>query len=315
MLQLGFDIGGTHIGAGLVTAEGMLLAAESQPFPHGLPAVELVALLAQQATRLCQRQGLEPAQLHSIGIGVPGTIDPSGSMLLDAYNIGLCQVPLREMLQQLLPAVPIRLINDASAAALAEFCCGALRGCQTGCMVTLGTGVGCGLILAGKLFTGGRRSGVQWSHSALIYGGEACSCGQLGCIESYCSATALVQQAKLRFSPDSLLFAAADGTPEKLTAKLVVDCVRAGDAAAVQVFHTYLDYLAMALANLVNLLDPQIIAIGGGLSQAGDILFQPLRVRLLEKCFISSSGNILPASMGNDAGIIGAALLHRHLAS
>ena len=188
---------------------------------------------------------------------------------------------------------------------------GAFRGCKTAVLLTLGTGVGGGVILNGKMFSGGCGRGVELGHMQIVSGGEKCTCGVRGCIEAYCSATALIRDAVrvIEANPACGLSKACGGNTAKVDAKLVIDCAKAGDADAKAVFDAFVDHLAAACVSVVHLLDPEVIAIGGGVSHAGEFLFAPLREKCLEKCFFSSCGRIVPAELGNDAGMIGAALL------
>jgi len=311
-LLLGYDIGGSHIAAGLFTPTGMPLDSLQIPFVKEQAPAETAQQMYAMAEQLCSRQSAALSSLESVGIAIPGSISPAGDTVIDAYNLGFHMVPFRSMAQALFPHIPVQMMNDANAAALGEFCCGALQGCQTAALLTLGTGVGIGMILNGRLFNGGRNNGVEWSHSMLRYGDAPCTCGQPGCIECYCSAGALERAAAQAATPGSLLWECCNGEPHTLTAKQVEQCVRQGDTQATDVFHTYLDLLATALASLVNTIDPEVIAIGGGLSKAGDILFAPLQDMVAEKSFFHSAGAIVPAQLGNDAGMTGAALAHRH---
>ena len=187
-------------------------------------------------------------------------------------------------------------------------------GCRTAVLFTLGTGVGGGLILGGRMFHGGLGNGCELGHALLVSGGEQCTCGNKGCIEAYCSATAIIRDAirAMEKHPDSLLFERTMGRPESMDAKTAIDCAREGDRAALEVFHNYVDHLGSAVASMINLLDCERVAIGGGVSAAGEFLFEPLRKNVHAKSFFENHGSVVPAVMGNDAGIIGAAMLRRN---
>jgi glucokinase len=199
--------------------------------------------------------------------------------------------PLLALMQDQFPLQQVRLINDANAAALAEHRLGALRGCRTGLMITLGTGVGGGLILDGELFNGGMGQGVELGHMGLVHQGEACSCGNRGCVEAYCSSAYF-----LRTGMEPL---------ERM------ELARSGDSESLGILEKYLDYLSDALVSMIVLLDPEIIALGGGISKAGEFLFGPLRQLVDQKTFFRISPRIEGALLGNKAGYIGAALLDR----
>lgn len=306
MYRIGVDIGGTNIKLGLVDQALCIVAKSSIPFPH-LDGAGVAGVLAQEVRRLMAEQGLTPADLSSVGVVVPGSIDPSGAVVLNAYNLGFHNVPFRAQLQACFGDIPVYLANDADGAALAELGAGAFRGCRTAVLLTLGTGVGGGLILGGKMFSGGKGQGVELGHMPLVAGGEPCTCGLRGCIEAYCSATALARDGERarETHPESALARYAG----QLDAKAVIDCARAGDETARNVFDAYVDHLASACISMIHLLDPEVIAIGGGVCGAGEFLFVPLRERVAKKCFFSEFAKIVPAEMGNNAGMIGAAML------
>ena len=279
MYQIGVDIGGTNIKVGLVSDELSLLRSLSVRFPHD-GAASVIAAIAEAVDDLLKQEGLTREDLESIGIVVPGSIDQTGALVIDAYNLGFHDVPLKAMAQEAFGEVPIYLANDANGAALAELYVGAFRGCKTAVLFTLGTGLGGGIILGGHMFNGGMNQGVELGHMILEHDGEHCTCGNDGCMEAYCAASALARDGKraAKKHPDSLLA---------------------------------ISYLSSACASIYNLLDPEVIAIGGGVCAAGEFLFAPLREQTTEKCFYKTHGRLVPAELGNDAGMIGAAMLHR----
>lgn len=308
-MHLGFDVGGTKVAAGLVDDDKRIVLKSSEPFPQGKDGAYLAGLLQRMAQELCRRAEIPVDELESVGAALPGTLDKERQTVLHAHNLGFHQVPLGPLLQARFPHTRISLLNDAGAAALAELRFGALQGCETGLLLTLGTGVGGGIVSRGQLFPGGQGRGVELGHMLLHAGGRRCTCGQRGCAECYCSAAALARAGRRALSraPASLLARRAKGQRQAVDAKLIADCARAGDPAALALFQSYVDELAAFVASLVNLLDPQVIAIGGGLGQCGEFLCAPLRERTAEKCFHGSCGSIVPAALGNDAGIVGAA--------
>lgn len=309
MLRIGVDIGGTNIKLGLVNDSLQIIARDAFPFPH-TDSETVAKQIADASRRLLLNQGLTLDAVSSVGVVVPGSIDPTGTIVLHAYNLDFHHVPFQAQLQAQFGAHPVFLANDADGAALAELGIGAFQGCRSAVLMTLGTGVGGGVILNGRLYTGGNGHGVELGHMPLVAGGEPCTCGLYGCIEAYCSATALAREGLRAASahPESVL--AAHGTD--LDAKTVIDSAKAGDPAAQDVFARYVDYLGSACIAIVHLLDPEVIAIGGGICGAGEFLFQPLRKNVAEKCFFSDFASIVPATAGNDAGIIGAAMLGHH---
>jgi len=314
MYQIGVDIGGTNIAMGLVDDELAIVARCSRPFSREGGGEATVEAIYQGAVGLLAAAGVAMEELESVGVVVPGSIDAAGEIVINAYNLGFHNEPLKARIQARFPGVPVYIANDANGAALAELHKGALKGCRTAALLTLGTGVGGGLILGGRMFNGGMNNGVELGHMILKNGGEYCTCGNHGCIEAYASATALIREGKkaMEARPESLLYKETGGIASRLTAKLVIDCARQGDEAAKEAFDGYVDALGSALASLINLLDCERIAIGGGVSAAGEFLFGPLREDVSRKSFFANHGEVVPATMGNDAGIIGAAMLRRN---
>ena len=312
MYQIGVDIGGTNIKVGLVSDELSLLRSLSVRFPHD-GAASVVAAIAEAVDDLLKQEGITRKDLESIGIVVPGSIDQTGALVIDAYNLGFHDVPLKAMAQEAFGEVPIYLANDANGAALAELYVGAFRGCKTAVLFTLGTGLGGGIILGGHMFNGGMNQGVELGHMILEHDGEHCTCGNDGCMEAYCAASALARDGKraAKKHPDSLLAKRAAGDPDAIDAKLIIDLAKEGDELAKALFDRYISYLSSACTSIYNLLDPEVIAIGGGVCAAGEFLFAPLREQTTEKCFYKTHGRLVPAELGNDAGMIGAAMLHR----
>lgn len=311
MYHIGVDIGGTNIAVGLVNEKIEIVRRGSTGFVRdGGPAT--AQRIREQIERLIAEEGITLSDIESIGVVVPGSIDTLGETVIDAYNLGFHNEPLKQHIASLFPNIPVVLANDANGAALAELRRGALQGCRVAAMLTLGTGVGGGLILGGRMFNGGKNNGVELGHMTLVNGGEPCSCGNRGCIEAYVSATALIREGKRAAvqNADSMLHAAVNGDLSKLDAKTVIDCAKMGDPAATKTFMTYIDHLGSAIVSIINLLDCERIAVGGGVSAAGDFLFDRLRENVKQKSFFEQYADIVPAVMGNDAGIVGAAMLY-----
>ncbi len=315
MLQVGFDVGGTNIAVGVVDDNKKIIVRRSVPFPTGSPSRQTAALMAALVEDMARELKVPVGTFASVGIAVPGSIDPACENVINAYNLQFHNVPLRALVSEYLDAgVPVYLANDANAAALAELHAGAFVGKETAVLITLGTGVGGGVILGGRMFNGGLGHGVELGHMILSHDGPLCTCGTRGCIEASCTATWLVQQGR-RAVVDyhtSKITTDAEGNLRNVTAKMVVDCAKDGDTIALDIFERYVDQLGSALCSIIVLLDPEVIAIGGGVSHAGDFLFEPLRENVRRKCFFKEYGEIVPAVLGNDAGIIGAAMLGRN---
>ena len=315
MYQIGFDVGGSKIAGGVVDDGLKILARRSIPFPKGEDYREVASRMAGMVRELAGEMEMSPDDFKSIGAAVPGSLDPEKERVIHAYNLQFHNAPFREALQSHFPSIPVYLANDADAAALAELYAGAFRGCKTAALLTLGTGVGGGLILCGKMFTGGMGHGVELGHIPLNYDGkETCTCGNRGCIETLCSATWLNRQGKkaAKKHPDCLIAARAKGRVAAVNAKVVIDCAKEGDKTARDIFDRYVNQLSSAITAITVLLDPEVIALGGGVSLAGDFLFVPLRKQVEEKSFFKYPHKVVPAEMGNEAGIVGAAMLAKN---
>lgn len=304
-MYIGIDVGGTNLKAGLVDGEGRILKVERIPLDFRSPE-QFAGTLASLA-KTVMGEGVQ-----SVGVGLPGAVD--GGDVLFTTNIPMKDVPLETLFRRHLD-LPLLLGNDADCAAVGEFFCGAGKGTEDFAIVTLGTGVGAGLILNGKL-----RGGVASSeagHMVMRQGGEPCNCGRLGCWERYASATGLIQLTKraMEAHPESALHTcAAQGGVEGRTA---FQAAEAGDETALAVCREYVENLACGTASLINILRPEVVAIGGGVAAApAHLLMEPLREAVGRESFSRHGGRatrILPAELGNDAGIIGAAFLPRVL--
>ena len=297
MYRIGIDLGGTNIAVGVVDDRHNIIAEASVPTGAFRPAEEMVADMCRAVELALDKAGLIAADCASIGIGSPGT-----------YNLGWFNVPVCRMLHERF-GIPVRLSNDANCAALAETVAGAAVGRRDMILITLGTGVGGGIIIDGKIYAGMRSMGAELGHTLLVLEGEHCTCGRDGCWEAYASATALIRQAKRAGEqhPESALHGR-----EELTALDVFQAADAGDAAAQAVIDRWCVYVAAGMTDLVNSLAPEMILIGGGISRQGERILSPIREYVAEHCFGGREGAvpiIAAAKLGNEAGIIGAAAL------
>ena len=311
MYYIGIDVGGTNLKAGLVREDGQILAVERTPLAFENPE-QFARTLAQLGQSVLHQAGIPASDVVSAGIGIPGAV--AGGDILYTCNIPLRDVPLSRLFRQHLD-VPVLLENDANCAAVGEWLCGAGRGTQQFIVVTLGTGVGGGLILNGKLYSGSGMVG-EVGHMVIQHGGAPCNCGRRGCWEAYASATGLIRMTReaMEAHPESLLHtvAAQSGCVEGRTA---FDAAVQGDETALALCRDYVSYLAAGVTNLINMLQPEAVAIGGGVAAAPDgLLLTPLREIVERECYPRHTGQIpriVRAELGNDAGIIGAALLKR----
>ncbi|MCI7711760.1 MAG: ROK family protein [Clostridiales bacterium] len=311
MLYIGIDVGGTNLKAGLVDETGNILAVERRPLDFRGPE-QFAADVAQLAAAAAHKGGVAPEALEYVGMGLPGAV--SGGDILFTTNIPMENVPIEELFRRHLD-LPLLLGNDADCAAVGEFFCGAGQGTRDFAVVTLGTGIGCGLLLGGKLHGGPASS--EAGHLVICHGGELCNCGRRGCWERYASATALIQQTKAAMAahPESLLHAIAAENGGVVEGRTAFQAAQAGDETALAVCGQYVEYLADGTISLINILRPEAVAIGGGVAAAPEhLLMEPLREIVARESFSSHGGittRVLRAELGNDAGIIGAALLGR----
>ena len=314
MYQIGFDVGGTNLKVGVVHDNMEMVARRNVAFPKGETYQNIASIMAEQVIELAKEVSIPVTDFKSIGVATAGSIDAGGSVIVNAHNLGFHDVPMVDEMHKYFPGTPVFLSNDADAAALAELHAGAFRGKKTAVLFTLGTGVGGGIILGGKMFKGGMGRGNELGHMIIQEGGPICTCGNKGCIESLCTATWLIQQGRkvIVEYPVSMIYEKAEGEMNNVTAKIVMDCAKEGDTIAMDIFSTYVDHLSSAIASIAVFLDPEVTALGGGVSLAGDFLFVPLRERVKQKSFFKVYHEVVPAQLGNDAGIIGAAMLERN---
>ncbi|MCH5279086.1 MAG: ROK family protein [Christensenellaceae bacterium] len=309
MYKLGFDIGGTNIAYGILDESFNILFKGSSPFPRdpfGEPkaAKYVASYLRQLSDELCAAYSVPYERIELIGICIPGSIDKTGQTVINAHNLGFHNVKFKQLVEQAF-GKRVLLKNDADSAAIAEHRMGALKGASCGALVTLGTGVGGGIIINDRLFHGGMGNGIELGHMRLDNNGEECTCGQRGCVETLCSATWLTNQARELLDRGNT---ALQGFSNCIDARALIECAKLGDAECMKVWNTYLINLSDALASIINIIDPEVIAIGGGLSNAGEFLIEPLSRMAVERCFFDDAARIVKAKLGNDAGLLGAVM-------
>ena len=314
MKCIGIDLGGTGIKVGIVDECGKITYKLSCPTGVERGHEAVIHDMAQLTLRAIEQSGTQLSDIESIGIGIPGIFDVRRNIVPFCTNLFWHEVPLVQLMQKEIDK-PVYVGNDASVAGLGETFAGSLEGVKDSVFVTLGTGVGGGVVLDGKLFTGFHSVGTEIGHMIVKAEGIECTCGNMGCWECYASATALIRMGReaMAAHPDSAIAVAAGNDAENVTGKLVIDCAREGDAVALEVFDNYIYYLCVGLVSLINTYDPEVIVLGGGVSAAGDILLDAVREKLPKMVFCKKMpyARIELATLGNDAGIIGAALLGR----
>ena len=312
MKYVGVDIGGTNLKAGLVDENGNLLATQKMKVASIVDREGLAWTVASLAQELAGAAGVPLGEVASVGVGVPGTVDIRAGSIAYTCNLPLRDVPLRKLFHKYLN-IPLYIENDANCAALGEAYAGCGNGAKDFVAVTLGTGVGSGVIIGGKIVNGVNYAGGECGHMVIVVDGEQCSCGRKGCWEAYASATALIRQTKKAMEeyPDSLMHKLAK-EEGKVSGRTAFDAMRLGDIAGIKVVDDYIKYVACGLINIVNALQPEIICIGGGICNEGETLMKPLRRFVQSERYSIHSKiqtKIVKAELGNDAGVIGAALL------
>lgn len=314
MYRIGIDLGGTNIAAGLVDENCKLIKKKSVPTGAHRAGEEIVADMAQLCRDLCAEEGLSiEKDIVAIGIATPGIANLETGVVEYTNNLPFIKFPIADILGGFLNFKNIKIANDANAAALGEAVCGAAKGTKNSVMITLGTGVGGGVIIDNKIYTGFNCAGAELGHTVIKVDGAPCTCGRRGCWETYSSATALIRMTKEKIEEckatgrKSLMLDA-----EKVTGRTACDCMRAGDEAAKEVYDSYVGYLAAGLANMINIFHPEVISLGGGISNEGQSLIDALLPLVREQVYGDQTDKLPElriAQLGNDAGLFGAALL------
>lgn len=315
---LGIDLGGTNLVVGLVDEKAGLLDKDSIPTRIGTTPKTLINDMKMLADMLLIRNNLKLSNIESIGVGVPGTANRDTGMIEFANNLAFEDEPFLPLMEEAFKGIRIYFNNDANAAAWGEYLAGSAKGASSMVMITLGTGVGGGIILNGTIYEGTNYAAGELGHMVIQAEGEFCNCGRRGCFEAYASATALIDQARaaMNKNEESLLWELCYGDINKLDGKCVFSGVAKGDATAEKVLEKYIIYLGAGVINIINIFQPDIISIGGGLSNAGEVLIDPLKEIIKKESYSRTSlkqPEIVIATLNNDAGLIGAAMLHKSI--
>ncbi|MBR3274707.1 MAG: ROK family protein [Clostridia bacterium] len=314
MLYIGVDVGGMSIKAGLVDEEGNILYKHSCPTGVKRGYVAVIRDIAQLGLATVAKSGHSMDEVKAIGIGIPGIMDQHTGIVPFCTNLAWHDVPILEEMKQYTD-LPVYVDNDATVAGLAESVKGVSASTKDSVFVTLGTGVGGGIIINGKPFSGAHGVASEIGHMVTVAGGLPCTCGKRGCWERYASATALIRAGRVLCAekPGCPLMQAVDGDIRTLTAKDVIDLAMDGDADCVKIFDDYIYHLVVGLTNLINVYDPEVIVLGGGVSHSGEFLLNAVRALLPKYVFFKSMpyAKVELAQLTNDAGIIGAAMLGR----
>lgn len=311
---LGIDFGGTGIKAGVVDENYRMIAKSSVPTRPDHDFEKTVIDMAKLSRDVIAMAGLSLDDFSSVGVGCPSFIHPRTGRLVFVNNTNWINVPLREELGKHLP-LTIFVENDANCAVIGEALAGAAKGVDNVLMLTLGTGVGSSLLLSGKLFPGCDNMGAELGHVPFKIDGEMCTCGIRGCFEAYASVTALIRQtrAAMQENPSSVMHAYVAERSGHVSGRTAFDCARLGDAAAKRVVDTYIGFVANGIGGFINIFRPDVVLIGGGLSNEKENLLIPINERLHQYVLaydMIGAPKVVAATLGNDAGIIGAACWH-----
>ena len=314
MYYIGIDLGGTNIAAGIVSDSLQLIAKKSIPTGKDRDYTEIIEDMAQLSHELIKEAELTTEDIEYIGIGSPGVCDRENGILLYANNINFNDVPMAKEMQKHI-SLPVFIENDANCAALGESLAGAAKDVSDSVTITLGTGIGGGIVINKRIFSGFNGMAGEIGHTLLVFDGELCTCGKRGCWEAYASATALIRQtrAAAEENPNSAINRLVDGNLNLINAKTAFDAMRLGDYTGIKVVDQYIIYLAEGIANIIVFLQPEKIVIGGGISKEGETLLKPLRKAVKERLYYKKEdvpqAKLVTAEIGNDAGIVGAAML------
>lgn len=315
MYRIGVDLGGTNIVSAVVDENNKIIARATEKTNAPRPAEEIFDDIAKTIRNAIANAGITMTDVQSIGVGTPGSVNKAKGLIEFANNLAFDNVPAYEMLKERTGCEKVYFDNDANCAALGEAVAGAGKGVKNFVAITLGTGVGSGIVVDGKLVTGVNYAAGEMGHTVIVYNGEQCNCGRKGCWERYSSATALIQQTKDAMLKDpftKMWDMVEDRNIKNVNGKIAFDGMRAGDTTATEVVKNYMGYLACGMTNIINIFQPDVLCVGGGVGNEKENLLGPVRTLVENNIYsihAAKQTKICAAELGNDAGIIGAALL------
>lgn len=315
MYRVGIDLGGTNIVAGVVDDDYNIIAKAACKTAVPRPEADLCDSMAAIVLEALDKAGVTMDEINYIGIGVPGAVNPVTRVIETSPNLFFTNWEVAKMMEERLHKYT-KVENDANAAALGEFLAGSAKGSRNAVAITLGTGVGGGIIIDGKIYSGSNYAGAELGHMVIVKDGVECGCGRKGCWEAYASATALIRMTKEAIRSEkadfSYMLSIVDGDIEKVNGKTAFDAMKAGDNTAREVVDKYIGYLGCGLVNVINIFQPDVLCIGGGIAGQGETLLAPLRT-IIERERITKHNDkqtrLCVATLGNDAGVIGAACI------
>ena len=310
---VGIDLGGTNIVAGVVDEQYNILAKASTKTNCPRPDREIAKDMAKMAIQAVENAKLTMDQIEWVGIGTPGIANSRDGVIEYSNNLGFVNTPMVKYIQEDIDK-PVFVENDANAAAYGEFVAGAAKGANNAVCITLGTGVGGGIVIDGKIYAGSNFAGAEIGHTVISVDGPQCTCGRKGCFEVFSSATGLIRMTKesMAQNPDSSMHKLVAERGGKVSARIAFDAMRLGDAAGKAVVDAFIKYLEAGITNTINIFQPDILCIGGGVCNEGDALLLPVKELVAKEVYTRNSKQnteIVIAKLGNDAGIIGAAFL------
>lgn len=310
---IGIDLGGTNIVAAVVDENYSIISKASTKTNRPRPAEAIADDMAAMAIKAVEEAGLTMADIEWVGVGTPGLANSETGIIEYSNNLGFENTPMAELIRKHIDK-PVYIENDANAAAYGEYVAGAAKGAKNAVCITLGTGVGGGIIIDGKIYAGSNFGGAEIGHTVISMDGPQCSCGRKGCFEVYSSATGLIRMTKEKMAacPDTVMHQITEERSGKVSARTAFDAMRQGDAAAKEVVDFYIKALAAGITNTINIFQPDILCIGGGVCNEGDPLLLPMKALVEQEVYTRNSPKntkIVIAELGNDAGLIGAAFL------
>ena len=313
MYRIGVDLGGTNIAVGVVSEDMKIIGRGKVKTKCPRPAAEIFDDIKVAVDMAIKDAGITMDEVSTVGVGTPGSVNKNNGYIEFANNLGFDQVPAKEMLEERLGKT-VFLDNDANCAALGEAIAGVGKGVGNFVAVTLGTGVGSGIIVNGKIVSGVNYAGGEMGHTVIMVNGKQCNCGRKGCWEQYASATALISQTKeaMLNNKESKMWQLTNGNIDNVSGRTAFDAMRLGDEAAKEVCDNYIYYVSVGIINIINTFQPEFVCIGGGVSHEGDTILNPIRKHIDDERYSIHSAKqtqVVAAELGNDAGIFGAALL------
>lgn len=314
-MYIGIDLGGTNVGIGIVDNENKLIYKDSIPTKRENGFNDIIEDIIALISKTINVNNIPKSHIQGIGIGIPGIVDPKSQIIIDCVNLRWNNVDIKSAIEEKL-SIPVFVGNDATVAGVAELVVGAMKGYHTGVLLTLGTGIGGGIIINGHVYDGFHGIGSEIGHMIVGENYYNCNCGRNGCLETFSSSTAIIKHARklIEEGNDSAIITEVKGNLNSIDGKVIFDQAKAGDKVACKVIGRMTNYLAIGIMNIISIIDPEVFVIGGGLSAAGEYLISMLREKVSQKTYYKGMdvGKILLSGIGNDGGIIGAASLCKY---